>query len=441
VSRSINLTYFDYQQDIFFEWKPGIKYKIVPKGRRGGITKGGANAIIELLLDKEGPILWGDTIHANIKKYFERYFEPEMKAQGIRYKWEQQEKQLTIGNQYCDFRSADNPENWEGFGYKYIFLNEAGIILKNKELYVNTVLPMLLDYPDSRLIAAGVPKGKMLKDGSEHPFYSLHKRAEASPDKYESITITSYNNPLLSIQDIKDLEAEMAELSPSAIRQEIYGEFIEVDAINPFAEHYDPDFHESELAIFRRDKPLYISVDFNRYPFAVTFWHHWQDHNGDHFHGIDEAEIQNGNVPAMIDLIKMRYSGQLHSCVLTGDAMGKRGEMALRDNSSHYQSMQRELGLNRSQVQVPANPTHQNSKDDVNWILYHSKQPATRIHFYLNPTKMPNTCRDFRLVQCDAFGQILKGKRTDVNQRADYLDTGRYFLNLAAKPIIRRMQK
>ena len=54
-----------------------------------------------------------------------------------------------------------------------IFLNEAGIILKNNYLYTNTILPMLMDYPDSQLIAAGVPKGKIKKDGTEHIFYTL----------------------------------------------------------------------------------------------------------------------------------------------------------------------------------------------------------------------------------------------------------------------------
>lgn len=382
-------------------------------------------------------MLWGDTIHPNIDRYFQRYFLPELKTNKIPFQWESQKKQLTINGNFCDFRSADNPENWEGFGYKYIFLNEAGIILKNKELYVNTVLPMMMDYPDSRLIAAGVPKGKYLKDGTEHPFYTLAKKAEEGDSKYQRIRLTSYDNPLLKAADIRMLEDEIASIgSQSAVEQEIYGEFIEMDAVNPFFHQYDPEFHESEVARHYPDKQLYISVDFNLNPFCVTFWHFFQENGCFFFYGFDEAEIQHGSIPAMIDLIKQRYSRYLHTAILTGDAMGKRGEISQRDNASHYQSMKRELGLSTSQIQVPANPTHVNSRDDVNRILFEAKKPGSRVKFFMSPSRMPNTCRDFRVVQCDAHGSIIKGKRTDVNQRADYADTARNFLNLTGKPVI-----
>jgi len=217
------ISYLDYQQAFFFDWKPGIKYKVCRKGRRAGITKGAANAFIEDLLDKQGPLLWGETTHGNIERYFDRYFLPVLDENKIRHRFDRQAKKLSIGDQYCDFRSEDNPENWEGFGYKKIFLNEAGIILKNRALYINSVLPMLLDFPDSKLIAAGVPKGKLLKDGSEHPFYTLFKRAEDQPEHYESIHLTSYDNPLLSADDIRDLEEEIELFSPEQVRQEIYG--------------------------------------------------------------------------------------------------------------------------------------------------------------------------------------------------------------------------
>lgn len=439
---NINLDYLDFQIPVFFDWPEGVRYKVITKGRRTGITKGAANNFIEDLLDGQGPLLWGDTINANIDKYFTRYFLPELKNNGIAHQWEAQKKQLTIKRQYCDFRSADNPENWEGFGYKKVFLNEAGIILKDKDLYAQTVLPMLLDFPDSKLIAAGVPKGKYLRDGTEHPFYTLAKKADAGHSRYQRIKLTSYDNPLLNPSDIKELEDEIAGIgSANAALQEIMGEFVEVDAINPFAHQYDPEYHESEVAIHSPLKQLFISVDFNLNPFAVTFWHHWQDAQGYHYWGIDEGEIAQGSIPAMIDFIKQRYSNCLHTCVITGDALGKRGEIALRDNASHYQSLQRGLGLRESQIQVPGNPTHTNSRDDVNKLLYQSKQIGSILHFYLNPLTMPNTCRDFKNVQCDAFGSIIKGNRKDLNQRADFLDTGRSFINLVAKPILLRLGK
>ena len=61
-----------------------------------------------------------------------------------------------------DFRSADKPENIEGFGYALIILNEAGIILKNRRLWEETIRPMAMDYK-AKVIIGGTPKGKRVK--------------------------------------------------------------------------------------------------------------------------------------------------------------------------------------------------------------------------------------------------------------------------------------
>lgn len=431
------LQYLDFQILVFFEWPEGVKYKIVTKGRRTGITKGAANSFIEDLLDDRGPLLWGDTIHANIDRYFQRYFLPELKSNKIRFQWESQKKQLTINNNFCDFRSADNPENWEGFGYKKIFLNEAGIILKDKRLYTETVLPMLLDYPDSKLIAAGVPKGKMLKDGTEHPFYTLAKKADEGNPRYQRISLSSYDNPILNIVDIKELEDEIASIgNVNAAHQEIHGEFVEVDAINPFAFQFDPYYNVSSEAVYRRDRRLYISIDFNLNPFAVTFWHYWQDQLGYHLHGIDEDEIATGSIPAMIELIKSRYGHALFNAILTGDSMGNNRDIGRVDNASHYIEMIKGLGMAESQLQAPHNPTHVNSRADCNAVLFESKKPDPRFHVKLHPERMKMTIKDLKLVQCDAFGQIIKRNRTDLSQRADYLDGFRAIVNLVFKKLL-----
>jgi hypothetical protein len=210
---------------------------------------------------------------------------------------------------------------------------------------------------------------------------------------------------------------------------------------NPFAHQYDKDFHESERARFIDAKPIYVSIDFNLNPFAVTFWHAFQDKEGYKFIGWDEAEIAQGSIPAMIELLKQRVGHLRHLLIITGDSMGMQRQIALKDNSSHYQSIQMGLGLARNQIQVPNNPTHENSRSDVNNLLFLSKQEDSKVSFLINPKTMPNTCRDMRNVQCDATGGIMKGNRKDLNQRGDYLDTTRYLLHLTAKPIILRMIK
>jgi len=224
--KNIELTYTPQQMDMFFNIPVGVRFLIVPKGRRFGATKGAGNASIEWCLDGD-KILWGDTINSNIDRYFERYFLPELKKNDIEYNYNKQHKQLNIGNGYIDFRSADRPENWEGFGYDKIILNEAGIILKNKYLYTNAVLPMMMDSPNSLLIAMGVPKGKLIKNNEEHPFYTLFKSAKNKQEGYYLRQYTSYDNPLLSENDVKELAQEIKRMNPAMEQQEIYGQFVD----------------------------------------------------------------------------------------------------------------------------------------------------------------------------------------------------------------------
>lgn len=430
----IDISYLDYQTDFFFDWPEGIKYKVCAKGRRVGVTRGAAHAFIEWLLEGDAPLLWGETTHGNIERYFERYFAPILRVNKIVHNFDKKIKQLTIGESFCDFRSADTPENWEGFGYKKIFLNEAGIILKDRHLYINSVLPMLLDFPDSKLIAAGVPKGKKLKDGTEHPFYTLAKRALAKNKKYEFTQLTSYDNPMLTPEDIAELEEEIRAFSPDQIRQEIYGEFIESDALNPFAHRYNPDKHESRDVVFIPSKQIVISTDFNINPLAVTFSHIWEDNAGLHDHQFDEMEIKHGSIPELIDRINDKYGRYVHAAKLTGDGMGNRGDISQRDNASIYQQILRGLRMSNSQLWVAGNPTHENSRADANFVLEYYPD------FKINPDTCPITCRDLSSVQCDAYGVIIKKNRTDVNQRADFLDAVRYKVHNFHRDFIKRFQ-
>lgn len=417
-----NLTYTEAQQEIFFS-DSKARYTIVPKGRRFGATKGSSNAIIEWALEGISPMLWVDTINGNIERYYERYFYPVLKESGISFSFNYNKHQLSILNSIIDMRSADKPESIEGFGYKKIILNEAGIILKDNYLYTNTILPMLIDYPDSQLYAIGTPKGKFKRDGSEHIFYQLSKRTGAD---YRQLRYSSYDNPILDAKDIQELSDEIALLDPAMVRQEIYGEFIDVSAVNPFMTQYKPEKHESTKVVFDPAKQLFISIDFNLNPFCVIFFHNWRDQSGDHFHIFEELEIKNSSIPEMIDAIRMRFGHQLSNARLTGDAMGKKRQIAERDNASYYLQLQRGLGIRESQLQLPANPSHENSRADCNYMLYHYPD------FKINPDKCKGTARDMKIVQCDAFGSIIKSNRKDISQQADYFDCVRYAINTYA---------
>jgi len=211
---TLPIYYHPAQIKIFFE--SNAKRKVIAKGRRFGLTKGFANLAIEYLLEGNGPGLWVDTINSNIDRYVERYFMPTLKylPRSV-WKWRQQKKELTIGNSKLDLRSADRPENIEGFGYRFIILNEAGIILRNEYLWHNTIQPMMLDYnPD--VYIGGTPKGKGL-------FHRLAMMAREK-DNWEFFHFTSFDNPFLSREELEEL---VSEIPQSIQRQEIYAEFLD----------------------------------------------------------------------------------------------------------------------------------------------------------------------------------------------------------------------
>jgi phage FluMu gp28-like protein len=220
----LSLTYHPAQAAIFDH---PAKVKVIVKGRRFGLTRGYANHAIESMLGGIDSILWVDTINSNIDRYVERYFYPVLRNLPSQYwTWRQQKKELTIFDSKLDFRSADQPERIEGFGYKLIVLNEAGIILNDRYLWENAILPMTLDFnPD--IYIGGTPKGKNL-------FWDLATKAQDDQDpKYKNwkhFHFTSYDNPFISKEEIDVLAADLPEIVK---QQEILAEFLD-DASSVF---------------------------------------------------------------------------------------------------------------------------------------------------------------------------------------------------------------
>lgn len=224
--------YHPAQTHIFWDSRALGKFRIFPKGRRLGATRGAAWWAIELMLDENATILWGDTVSGNIRRYVDRLFLPALRSLGLQqdrdFTWRKVDSTLEVGRGYADFRSADRPENWEGFGYDHVFLNEAGIILDDPYLWHNAVLPMMLDNPRSTLIAAGTPK---LSTMTGALFKDLWDRCVALEPGYHGRRFTTRDNPHLDPTAIAQLEATIA---PAERPQEIDGMFVTPDAMGSF---------------------------------------------------------------------------------------------------------------------------------------------------------------------------------------------------------------
>jgi len=211
-------------QERMFHGPQVTRFNVYPKGRRFGATTGAGFAVVEWALEGHR-ILWGDTIYGNIERYFTRIIRPVLEANGIPHYWRTHGSELRIGSGYVDFRSADNPTNWEGFGYSRIVLNEAGIILKNEYLFTNAVLPMTADYADARLFAIGTPKG------ADGPFYRLWQNVIAREPGYAGERFSSYDNPFIDRDTMKEVEAA---IGPEQAQQEVYGHFISGSSMSLF---------------------------------------------------------------------------------------------------------------------------------------------------------------------------------------------------------------
>jgi hypothetical protein len=220
----LNIVYHPAQAQILFESRS--RNKVVAKGRRFGLTRAFSQYCIEQMLEGVTPILWVETTGNNIARYIERYFLPILRRLPKNmWNWRISRRMLVIGNAVMDLRSADRPENIEGFGYNLIILNEAGIILKNEYLWHNAIRPMMIDF-NSPILAGGTPKGKGL-------FYQLFRRGLEEPSvsgkerDWESFHFTTYDNPYISRANVDDIGKDM----PSLIyRQEILAEFLEGEA-------------------------------------------------------------------------------------------------------------------------------------------------------------------------------------------------------------------
>jgi hypothetical protein len=409
------------EQDEVFE-NCTAKYNLIKKGRRFGLTHGFSFYVIETLLQNGGPILWGDTINGNIDRYFQRYFLPELNKIGKEYWiWNQQKRELRIANNLttdptdtkasiCDFRSADTPENWEGFGYRLIILNEAGIILKDEYLYKNAILPMLLDYPDSRLIAGGVPKGKTIKSGKEHPFYTLCKKAEEGHKNYKMFTFTSYQSAVASKEDIDELVSDLGGPNSPIVRQEIFGEFVDFADL-PFLYAFHENIHvsETELLYNPQLQTVYLCWDFNVKSTCLVIQYYENDI-------YILREYHERGIDTICNQILLDFPGA--RIYINGDASGNNENAS---NETYYEEVKSYLGITYFDFHVPkANPRHKASYRLCNFIF-------SRLNVQINKS-CKGLIRDCNLVQI----QQIKGKiQIDKSDETltHHLDPLRYHLH------------
>ena len=169
--------------------------------------------------------------------------------------------------------------------------------------------------------------------------------------------------------------------------------------------------------------PLLFWIDFNNDPLACTVWQVYRDNEGHKIRGLREIKIKpkDGihNTQLLIDFIKANYPNHIHSLCITADATGSQRTAA---GLSNLLQLNKAFNLGRRLQTPTVNPKVKDSVELVNYVLYHHP------NLLIDPS-METLIFELQNTEKDADGGLLKDKRNDAAQRADFVDTLRYGFN------------
>jgi hypothetical protein len=257
--------YLDHQLEVFRgdENDPRTaKHVVYVKGRRAGGTYGAALRLTELAHD--GPPtrhLWVDLTRRHIARYVRRYFARLLR--GTRWHWDATASTLRFASgSVCDFGSATRPELLEGFGYQYLWINEAGHLLRDEALYFETLLPMVMESPRAQVFLVGTPKGR----GLFERMYEWGQDPALAAD-WRSFRHASHVNERVDKAWLERMQREMPE---RVYQQEILARF--VDNAGTVFRDVEARADATPEAAPESGAPYVLGVDLARYEDYTVAW-------------------------------------------------------------------------------------------------------------------------------------------------------------------------
>jgi len=106
----------------------------------------------------------------------------------------------------------------------------------------------------------------------------------------------------------------------------------------------------------------------------------------------------------------------------------------MKSTASLWDDFLSAMPARESQLKLPPNPTHKDSREQSNYILHHHPD------FVIDPS-CTGLIFDLESVEVDADLSIIKSDRTKAAQRADFLDDFRYACNTYLSAWIDRHRK
>jgi hypothetical protein len=405
-------------------------------GIRSGKTIVGAHFAIDML-GKRPTELGG--IFSNTNKQLTKATLKEFKGVLMEYG-------LNEGTHYLVNK---NPE--KVFGYRSKFTDHSGVwsFCNGAQIFTFSLETQIRgvefgwvwgdEVQDAKNDELYVVMGRM--SGAKEPktFYSLTPPA-ANPDIDELIYGekhipvifgTTYDNkanlPATYIDDLKNTYDKYT------FAREVMCERVNMTGFN-WLYMFDPHRHVNYEAVYQMDArvPVYVSLDFNVNPFVCTLGHRGIKDNKPYIHIFDtiiinpEMIAKGGEyIETLAKEVKLRTPAQakFNSYYITGDASGHSRNVVAKVGQTVWTQVLNAFGISKQQLNVRnVNPTHYDSRVLCNSIL--DKHPQ----FYINP-KCKELIQDCEFVKAKPDGSILKENRNDLMQRADLLDTLRYFLH------------
>lgn len=381
---------------------------VVTKGRRAGFTTFCIWYAIDVMRAYPNRnALWVDDTMSSINEYIDTIAVPYMEHKRIRFTRSRVAPMISLRNgSRIVFRTENQGASLEGKKYDMIIVNEAGNLLRNPDNHLLniSIMPMMMDNPQSRIIIGGVPRG-----GTSSGFYKLYRQAENDTTGFwKALKFSSYDNPIIA-PNVKDTyEAHIEEVEQ---RQEIYGDFVNLNG-RPFIFQFDPARHVGDAPY--RGGFIKLSFDFNVDPITCLVFDGQSDKVGV---VMDEFRLRNSDVYALCDAIKQRYDTAKIISV-TGDASGQSRSALTRGSLTYYAIILNELGLSRRVLKLATvNPNVANSRAFTNAMFRNDEILIDR--------RCVGLIEDVQLVQTDSDGGMDKSNAG----RTHLLDCLRYYLH------------
>lgn len=268
--------------------------------------------------------------------------------------------------------------------------------------------------PKGLIMTTFNPTQRWVKDLFYTPYVN-----EGLPSEYLFISALPNDNPFVTA----DQWAGWSQMAERYRKQFIGGDWTDFDGLdNRWCFAFDRKRHTGPVK-WNPAEPTVLSFDFNRNPIVATVWQHY----GDCIYGIEVISLPDSTIYRLCQEIQERFPGAFF--LVTGDVSGK--TVTTVSNLDNFAIIKNTLGLSRNQMQYHgANPPLRESRQLVNALF-------EQCPIVLDAERCKPLIFDLENVKVRGDGQIVKDNRANPAERADCLDTMRYYMHRYFRDISR----